>query len=170
MQRKSRSLIFLFVFLSAIFPILGHTNVLFAGPAGSISGSVMGADGNPLVGVEVEVIDNKGAVIASTKASKDGSFSFNGLEAGKTYKVKTFYGKDVDSTLVTAVAGPSKPVALKLSNTKGVKVLVGNPGPGGAGGFPTWGVVLIGVGVIGAAAGGAAAAGAFGGKGKAVSP
>jgi hypothetical protein len=157
---KKKLLSILLVFLCMVFPITGHMGVLFAQTLGDISGTVIGADGKPLRGVEVRVIDiNTDKIIASAKTDKDGSFSFGGLKAGQTYKVEALHGKDVSSVLVAASAAPSKPVALRLSKTKGVQVLAA------AGkGFPTWGYVLIGVGVVGGAVGGAAAAGAFEGK------
>lgn len=157
MRTKSRLVTALLMFLSITFPILGHIDTVLAQAPGNISGVVLGVDGRPLMGVEVQLIDiSTGNVVASTKTAKDGSFSFDRLKAGKTYNVKAFHGTDVNSALVTASTAPSKPVALKLSRTKGVKLLAAAKG-----GLPTWAYVLIGVGVVGAAVGGAAAAGAF---------
>lgn len=164
MRLRSKLITTLFVCLSLTFPIMGQTAALMAAESGVISGIVAGADGKPLVGVEVQVIDiNKGNILASTKTAKDGSFSFKGLEVGKSYKVKTFYGKDGDSAILTASSAPAKPATLKLAKTKGFITLVGNPGTAGVAGkgFPVWGYFLIGVGTVGAGVGGAAAAGAF---------
>ncbi|MFQ5861552.1 MAG: carboxypeptidase-like regulatory domain-containing protein [Candidatus Brocadiales bacterium] len=152
---KSRLVTFLPVFLSLVFPIAGHMGAVLAQTLGDISGTVVGVDGRPLMGVEARLVDiNTGNAVASIKTAKDGSFSFSGLKAGNTYKVQALHGKDVDSALVTVSSGPSKPVALKLSQTKGFMALAG-----AGGGFPVWGYVLIGLAVAGAAAGAAAASG-----------
>lgn len=163
---KTKLVTILLVFLSMVFPISGHMGVLFAQTLGDVSGTVIGADGKPLRGVEVRLINiDTDKIIASAKTDKDGSFSFGGLKAGQTYKVEALHGKDVNSALVTASAAPSKPVALKLSKTKGVRVLAA------AGkGFPTWGYVLIGVAVVGGIAGGIAASSGGGKDRAAASP
>lgn len=149
---KTKFVTILLVFLSMVFPVSGHMELLFAQTLGDVSGTVIGADEKPLMGVEVRLINiDTDKIIASAKTDKDGLFTFGGLKAGQTYKVEALHGKDVNSALVAASATPSKPVALKLSKTKGVQVLAAG------GGFPTWGYVLIGLAVVGGIAGGIAA-------------
>ncbi len=154
---KTKFVTILLVLLSAVFPIAGNIGTVLAQTPGNIGGTVVGAYEKPLRGVGVRLVDiNNGKVIASTKTAKDGSYRFGELTTGKTYKVKAFHGKDENSTLATASSGPLKPVALKLSKTKGIKVLAA------AGGFPVWGYLLIGAVVVGGVVGGLAASGAFG--------
>ncbi len=165
---KTKFVTILLVLLSAVFPVVGSMGTVLAQTSGNISGTVIGADEKPLRGVGVRLVDiNNGKVLASTKTAKDGSYRFGELTTGKTYKVNAFHGKDESSALAAASADASKPVALKLSRTKGVMLLAK-----GKKGFPEWGYVLIALGAVGAGVGIAAAAGAFSGSSskKAASP
>jgi hypothetical protein len=150
------------VFLSMVFPISGHMGTVLAVALGSIPGNVTGTSGNPLVGVKVSLVDmNTGKTVATTKTAKDGSYSFNDLKPGESYKVEAQYGTDKDAAVVDVPAGggPSNPVALQLRKTKGFPVFAG-----GGGGWSNWYFVPITAAAIGAGVGGAWAAGAFDGS------
>ena len=139
------------VFLSMMFPFSGHMGTVLAVALGSIPGAVTGTSGNSLVGVKVSLIDmNTGKTVATTTTKKDGSYSFNDLKPGESYKVEARYGTDKAAAVVDVPAGggPSNPVALKLLKTKGFPIAMD-----GGGGWPVIAYVGIGLGATGAAVG-----------------
>ncbi len=163
---KTKFVTILLVFLSMVFPISGHMGTALAVVLGSIPGTVTSAKGDPLVSIKVNLIDiNTGKTVATTKTARDGSYSFDDLKAGETYKVEAKHGTDTASAVVTTSTGPSKPVDLRLLQTKGVPVVVGS-----SGGWPVIAYVAIGLAAIGAGVGGAAAAGAFSSSSKSRAP
>ena len=150
------------VFLSMVFPISGHMGTVLAVALGNILGTVTSAKGDPLVSVKVNLIDiNTGKTVATTKTARNGSYSFDDLKPGKTYKVEAKHSTDTASAVVTTQAGPSKPVDLQLLKTQGSPVVVGS-----SGGWPVIAYVAIGLAVVGAVVGGVAAAGGFSGSSK----
>ncbi len=154
---KTKVVTVLLVLLSAVFPIAGNMGTVLAVALGSIPGTVTSAKGDPLASIKVNLIDiNTGKTVATTKTAKDGSYSFNDLKAGETYKVEAQYRTDKASAVVTTQAGSSKPVDLQLLKTKGAPVVMGS-----SGGLPVIAYVAIGLVVVGGVVGGVAAAGGF---------
>jgi hypothetical protein len=150
------------VFLSMVFPVSGHVGTALAVALGTIPGNVTGVNGNPLVSVKVSLTDMAtGKTVATTKTAPDGSYSFDDVEPGKSYKVEAQHGTDKDAAVVDVPAdgGTSNPVALKLRRTKGFPIFTG-----GGGGWSNWYFIPISAAAIGAGVGGAWAAGAFDGS------
>ncbi len=155
---KTKFVTILLVFLSMVFPISGHMGTVLAVALGSIPGTVTSAKGNPLVAIKVNLIDiNTGKTVATTKTARDGSYSFDDLKAGGTYKVEAKHSTDTASAVVTTHAGPSKPIDLQLLKTQGSLIVMGSSG----------GWLVIAYVAIGLAAVGASAARAFSGKSRA---
>ena len=89
--------------------VLGLTSTVYAQQStGNLRGIVSGADS----GVVVEVVNASRGVTKSREVASDGSFQFQGIEAG-TYDVRVISdGEQVDSQTVNVVLGQTVSVVM----------------------------------------------------------
>ncbi len=96
MRRLPRTLLYSLVAAALLAPLIAPVSPAVAAGPVSISGVVIGSDGDPAsVHIEARTIVSGGGwgeSVAYTQASADGTFSLDGLVAGRSYRLRLNWG------------------------------------------------------------------------------
>ncbi|MGM7702002.1 carboxypeptidase regulatory-like domain-containing protein [Pseudalkalibacillus sp. Hm43] len=95
------------------------TNLFLTTNSGSISGTVLGTDGQPFKNAVIKIVDSNGVVVGTSAANADGFYSIGGLPPG-TYSIRVA-APDIasQSSGITLVANENKVINFVLRVSPG---------------------------------------------------